>query len=224
MQAAALTRLLQLSSPALPVGAYTYSQGLEWAVDCGQLKNEQDVQAWITDLLHGNIGTFEAPLLAQLIAAFAAEDAAQTSMTNQRYLASRETSELRAETVQMGYSLLRLLGDLPEFPAAFLTQLRELNQPSFPAAWACATAAWQIPAAEALNAYVWAWAENQVMAAIKAVPLGQTAGQRILLSLPIAAVAEQALKLPPERWCNFAPGFAIASSRHETQYSRLFRS
>lgn len=225
-----LVRLLQLASPALPVGAYTYSQGLEWAIDCGQLRSEADVQQWISDLLDGNIGSFEAPLLARLMAAFRdaseADGVLQLHELNARYLASRETSELRAETVQMGYSLLKLLGDLPDFPPASLAALQTLAQPSFPTAWACAADAWQIEAREALCAYVWSWAENQVMAAIKAMPMGQTAGQRLLLTLGqrIPEVVEHALRLDTNELHNFAPAFAIAGSRHETQYSRLFRS
>jgi urease accessory protein len=223
-------RLLQLSSPTLPVGAYTYSQGLEWAIDSGLVKNEAGVQAWISDLLAGNIGSFEAPMLIRLMEAFRntqqSDGLLHLSELNARYLASRETSELRAETVQMGYSMLKLLTDLPDFPAVPLAVLQTLSQPSFPTAWACAAAAWEVDIREALCAYVWAWAENQVMAAIKAVPLGQTAGQRMLLVLGarIPDVVEHSLKLEQHQLCNFAPGFAIASSRHETQYSRLFRS
>lgn len=225
-----LLRLLQLSSPTLPVGAYTYSQGLEWAIDRGLVKNEASVQQWISDLLDGNIGSFEAPLLLRLMEAF--KDTQQPHgllrlfELNAKYLASRETSELRAETVQMGYSLLKLLTDLPEFPQTQLAALQTLEQPSFPAAWACAAAAWNVDTREALCAYVWAWAENQVMAAIKAVPLGQTAGQRMLLALGtrIPDAVDRAMKLESTELCNFAPGFAIASSQHETQYSRLFRS
>jgi urease accessory protein len=225
-----LLRLLQLSSPTLPVGAYTYSQGLEWAIDSGLVKNEAGVQQWISDLLAGNIGSFEAPLLLRLMEAFKETQQPNGMLRlfelNAKYLASRETSELRAETVQMGYSLLKLLTDLPEFPQPPLAALQTLEQPSFPAAWACAAAAWDVDVREALCAYVWAWAENQVMAAIKAVPLGQTAGQRMLLVLGtrIPEVVERAMKLESTELCNFAPGFAIASSQHETQYSRLFRS
>lgn len=224
MNSGALIRLLQLSSPTLPVGAYTYSQGLEWAIECGLLRNEDDVRLWIIDLLAGNIGNFEAPLVAQLMTAFQAGDKAAITAINERYLASRESAELRAETVQMGYSLQRLLIDLQDFPEAALKTLQALEQACFPTAWACAAATWEIEAREALCAYIWAWAENQAMAALKAVPLGQTSGQRILLALPIPAVVDHALALKPEDCHNFAPGFAIASSRHETQYSRLFRS
>ncbi|MCX7176735.1 MAG: urease accessory protein UreF [Proteobacteria bacterium] len=219
-----LSRLLQLASPALPVGAYTYSQGLEWAVESGVIRDEASALQWIADLLEWNLGRFEAPLLARLLAAArAAEDLAPL---NETFLASRETSELRAETVQMGYSMTRLLGELEDFPRSALDALRSLDQPSFPAAWACAAVAWEIDDESALTAYLWSWAENQVMAALKAGPLGQAAGQRVLLALGerIPPVVEHALALDATEFSNFAPGFAIACSRHETQYSRLFRS
>src|SRR5690606_25640316 len=118
--------------------------------------NEADVQQWIADLLDGNIGNFEAPLLLGFMEAFKdtqqAHSLLRLSDQNAIYLASRETSELRAETLQMGYSLLKLLSDLPEFPSASLAALKTLKQPSFPAAWACAAAAWNIDPREALCA------------------------------------------------------------------------
>jgi len=219
-----LSRLLQLASPALPVGAYTYSQGLEWAVESATISDEASALRWIDDLLEWNLGRFEAPLLARLLAAW--RDGEYPATLNAMFLASRETAELRAETVQMGYSMTRLLGELNDFPAAALAALQALDQPAFPTAWACAAAAWDIDDESALTAYLWSWAENQVMAALKTGPLGQAAGQRVLLALGarIPAVVEAALALDSDAFSNFAPGFAIASSRHETQYSRLFRS
>ncbi|WP_079435798.1 urease accessory protein UreF [Zoogloea sp. LCSB751] len=221
-------RLLQLVSPALPVGAYTYSQGLEWVVDCGAVKSEAQVGEWIGDALAGAFGGYELPLLARLQDAWRAGDDGQVAALNARCLASRETSELRAETVQMGYSLVRLLVDLPAFAEqpGWVARLKAVDEPAFPTAWAAAAVAWQVPAADALGGYAWAWLENMVMAAVKAVPLGQAAGQRLLSSLA-AQVPERvadALQRPPEAWSNFQPGLAIASCRHETQYSRLFRS
>jgi urease accessory protein len=138
---------------------------------------------------------------------------------NALFLASRETAELRAETVQMGYSLNRLLPNLGVEPLT-------LEEPAFPVAFAAAVNAWNIDPHEALQAYLWSWLENQVMAAVKAVPLGQTAGQRMLLSLAgrIPDVVNGAVALRDEDLGSFAPGFAILSSKHETQYSRLFRS
>lgn len=234
----ALSRLLQLASPALPVGAYTYSQGLEWAVESGRLKNEADCLTWVGDLLEGPVGRYEAPLLGELIRAWAGDSAAhqdRASQLNDDWLASREGAELRGEAVQMGYSLRRLFHELqaqpqcpedPALPEALLARLDALPEVAFPSAWSAPVAAWGIAPADALVAYLWSWAENQVMAALKAVPLGQAAGQRVLLALGrrLPTVAARALTLPEEEWCNFAPGFALASLNHETQYSRLFRS
>lgn len=223
-----LLRLLQLASPALPVGAYTYSQGLEWAVESGVVAREADAAAWIGDLLEWSLARFEAPLLASQLAAWACGEDGEVARLNDDFLASRETAELRAETLQMGWSLVRLLTELDAFAAlpGWRARLLALDTPCFPTAWSAAAAAWQVPADQALAAYLWAWAENQVMAALKAVPLGQSAGQRLLAMLGerIPALVGQALELPEARWSNYTPGLAIASSRHETQYTRLFRS
>jgi urease accessory protein len=223
-----LIRLLQLASPALPVGAYTYSQGLEWAVESGAVRDEAGALRWIGNLLEWNLARFEAPLLAQLIGAWETGDDTRVAALNADFLASRESAELRAETVQMGYSLVRLLGDLDAFAALpdWRARLVALDEPSFPAAWSAAAAAWAIPVDMAVPAYLWAWLENQVMAAVKAVPLGQSAGQRLLATLGarIPVLAAAAAELPEHQWSNFTPGLAIASSRHETQYTRLFRS
>ncbi len=223
-----LLRLLQLASPALPVGAYTYSQGLEWAVESGVVSREADAAAWIGDLLEWSLARFEAPLLASQLAAWACGEDGEVARLNDDFLASRETAELRAETLQMGWSLVRLLTELDAFAAlpGWRARLLALDTPCFPTAWSAAAAAWQVPADQALAAYLWAWAENQVMAALKAVPLGQSAGQRLLAMLGerIPALVGQALELPEARWSNYTPGLAIASSRHETQYTRLFRS
>jgi len=215
----ALTRLLQLASPALPVGAYTYSQGLEWAVEAGTVKDEATARRWIVDQLEWNLGRFEAPFLAQMMAAWKVGAGATALALDARYLASRESSELRAETLQMGHSLRKLIDDL------FLP-LAVPPASSFAATWSALAMYWGAETREALTAWLWSWAENQTMAALKAVPLGQAAGQRILLELGalIPGVVERALTLPEDDFSNFAPGFAIACARHETQYSRLFRS
>lgn len=219
----ALIRLLQLASPTLPVGAYTYSQGLEWAVEAGTIKNEAGALLWIRDCLEFGIARFEAVYLAHMLAAWQKGDMARLAELDAEFIASRESAELRAETLQMGYSLARLLNDLSDFPAQNLTVF---PTPSFPLAWSCAAAEWALPAADAVAAYLWAWAENQVMAAVKAVPLGQTAGQRMLLELggQLPHLAEVAVSTPLAATYNYLPAFAIACSRHETQYTRLFRS
>jgi urease accessory protein len=202
-----LARLLQLASPTLPVGAYSYSQGLEAAVEAGIVTDAASAEAWIADVLQFSIGRFEAPVLWRMM---------QGEALNELFLASRETAELRAETVQMGHSLKRLLEDLGLGTLAS-------EEPSYPAAYAFAARRLEVDLREALVAYLWSWLENQVMAAIKAVPLGQTAGQKILFALgaKLEKIAEEAQAAPLS---NFTPGLAMLSSRHETQYSRLFRS
>lgn len=227
MDTLALTRLLQLASPALPVGAYSYSQGLEWAVHAGVITDEESAGRWICDLLEMGIGRFEAPLLVALLGAWTASDSAEIARLNADFLASRESAELRAETLQMGYSLGRLLGELCD-PAldALVANLAPIPEIAFPTVWSGLAVASKIDPLAAVSGYLWSWAENQVMAALKSIPLGQAGGQRLLADLGrrIPLVAEAALQLPEKAWSNFMPAFAIASVCHETQYSRLFRS
>ena len=209
-----LVRLLQLASPTLPVGAYSYSQGLEAAIDAGIVVDAASEEQWIGDVLELSMSRVEAPVLLRMI-----RSPSEVETLNAMFLASREAAELRAETVQMGYSLNRLL---PSLGVDALT----LEEPAFPAAFAAAVTAWDIDAHDGLQAYLWSWLENQVMAAVKAVPLGQTDGQRMLLSLAnrIPDVVDSAIAVRDDDIGSFAPGFAILSSKHETQYSRLFRS
>lgn len=222
----ALAKLLQLASPALPVGAYTYSQGLEWAVEAGAVRDEAGALRWIGDQLEWNLGRYEAPILLRMLDAWARGDAGLALELDAEYLATRETAELRAETLQMGYSMRRLLVELGDFPPPLLAALEGEARPSLVLVWSCAAAAWQIPSRDALTAWLWSWAENQAMAALKAVPLGQAAGQRLLQEIGrrLPGIVERALVLDPADYSNFAPGFAIACCRHETQYTRLFRS
>jgi urease accessory protein len=198
-------RLLQLASPTLPVGAYSYSGGLEAAIEAGLVHDARSAERWIGDVLEHSVARMEAPMLLRMMEQ-------PDAKWNEMFLASRETAELRAETVQMGYSLNRLLPELG-------IQACPFEEPSFPAVYAHAVRAWGIAPRQALVAYLWAWLENQVMAALKAVPLGQTDGQKILLKL-----GARLQDVSEEEPGNFAPGLAILSSRHETQYSRLFRS
>ena len=222
----ALARLLQLASPALPVGAYSYSQGLEAAVESGTIVDAQSAGRWIEDVLVLNMARFEAPVWGRMHAAWVAEDIAQVQSLNDWFRATRETAELRAETVQMGYSLCSLFKGLGEFESERLSELESMEEVAYPTVYAFAVAAWRIPVHDALIAYLWSWLENQVMAALKSVPLGQTDGQRMLLRLGdrLAGIADRALALEEASFANFSPGLAIASSIHETQYSRLFRS
>ena len=221
-----LVRLLQLASPALPVGAYSYSQGLEAAVERKIVRDGATAAQWIGALLEHAAARMEAPLLLRLIAAWRAGEFPTVERWNALFLASRETEELRAETVQMGYSLRKLLRELACGDDKSCRQLERMEETAFPTAFAYAAAHWQIAAQPALAAYLWAWLENLVMAAVKAVPLGQTEGQRILLALGerLTATAERAMTMADEELGSFAPVLALLSSRHETQYSRLFRS
>lgn len=216
-------KLLQLVSPALPVGAYSYSQGLEAAVESGVIRDAASAQRWIGDVLELTLRGTEAPVLLRLAHAWGSNDFASAERWNDEFLASREAAELRAETVQMGYSMRRLVHELGVPNAVALDAFEEL---AYPAAFAFAVAAWKIDAREALAAYLFSWAENQVLAALKSVPLGQTDGQRMLIAIGerIPAVVGHAASLGDDEFFNFAPGFALASARHETQYSRIFRS
>jgi urease accessory protein len=218
-----LLRLLQLASPALPVGAYSYSQGLERAVEDARVCDEPSASRWIEDALTWSVAAYEAPCMVALMDAAKRSDAVKLAELNAWFLAARESAELRAETVQLGYSLVRLLEQLDGMECA-CTLLHAVREPSYPCAWACAAVAFHIAKEQALVAYLWAWAENQVLAAIKLVPLGQSAGQRMLLRLGSIVAAQVPCAGETEAWTNFAPGLALASIAHETQYSRLFRS
>lgn len=226
MDALALARLLQLASPALPVGGYTYSQGLEWAVECGAVRDEAGVLEWLRGLLHGPLAGYEAAVMLRALAAWRAADAESLRAWNDDFLASRESAELRAETVQMGYSCRTLWRDLGVLAPAIDALAAALDEIAYPIAWAGACAAWRIAPRDAALAYLWSGLENQVLAAVKLVPLGQTAGQRLLrdLAQTLPAAVEHAATLDDDALSSFAPRLAIFSSRHETQYTRLFRS
>ena len=215
-------RLLQLASPALPVGAYSYSGGLEAAIDSGIVSDAAGASRWIGDVLDFNLARLEAPVFLRLVAAWKREDVGAVRHWNAEFVASREAAELRAETLQMGHSLRILLRDLGVEGIRAL----DIEDLAYPAAYAFVAAQWRIDAREALEAYLFAWVENQVLAAVKCIPLGQTDGQRMLLALGerIPAAADAAQAADDAALGGFAPGLAHASARHETQYSRLFRS
>ncbi len=224
--AAHLGALLQLASPQLPVGGFSYSQGLESAIDAGLVRDASSAQIWITDHFESTFATWELPTLAIMHAQIVGGQTEALHDLNLEFIASRETRELREETLQMGWSLHSLLTSILPEPPRQLASINGLLRVSYPAAFACGAVALELDSRHATFAYAFAWLENQVAAALKAVPLGQVAGQRILLASHgmIEAAAGRAVQMPPEERSSFAPTLAILSARHETQYSRLFRS
>ena len=222
----ALVRLLQLASPALPIGAYSYSQGLEWAVDAGTVHDAATAAMWIGDLLDLVVAPGEAAVAWRLLDAAKRRDWHAFGSWNTWFCASRETAELRAETEQMGAALIKLAAALELLDAEATDQVAQWPALSLPAAYALSARGFEIDTNDALVAYVWSWLEAQAAAAIKCVPLGQVAGQRLLKTLGehIPAVVAAAGAILDDDVTSFAPGLALASARHETQYTRLFRS
>lgn len=222
-QSISALRLWQLISPALPIGAYSYSQGLEYAYEAGWISDEKSAERWIIDLIKNNLCNLDIPVLLRIFQAWQRKDFDTVIYWNEFILACRETSELKKEDIHLGTALQILLKELNVTQNA--TWPKDL-QPSFVTMFALASVHWQILIAEAANGLVWAWCENQVAAAIKTVPLGQTAGQRIL-SAAIEVIpdnVEAGLQLTDDQIGTLAPAFAIGSALHETQYTRLFRS
>jgi len=231
-----------LASPALPVGGFSYSEGLEAAIDAGLVANEHDAARWLRDQLHLAVARSDLAVVARAVPAWLRHDLARVRELNDWVVQTRETAELRLQTEQMGRSLVEWLrnrsgGVLPHEGDARLSHCAALPPaPTWPVAFALAVAQCLPPPSghadgeaalrEALLSFAFGWAENMVQAAIKAVPLGQSAGQRILQTLidAIPGAIDHAMSLPETQRQAFTPMLAILSARHETQYSRLFRS
>ncbi|HTN50593.1 MAG TPA: urease accessory protein UreF [Burkholderiaceae bacterium] len=211
--------LLQLASPALPVGGFAYSQGLEAAITDDTVRDAATARRWIVDALTLVLARLEAPLWLRVHDAACADDTRQVVRWNEELLATRETAELRAESLQMGASLARV------FPALNLDP-PDLESPTYTAVFAIACARLGITRDEGLAAYLWTWAENQVLVAVKTVPLGQQAAQAMLYALhpSMQQAIGTARALGDEELGTCAFGAVLHSARHETQYSRLFRS
>lgn len=231
LPAASLLQLIWLASPALPVGGFSYSEGLESAVERGLLRDEAAVGDWLLDQLHLGQARGDLAVLAGAVGAWRRGDLAQVRALNNWVLHTRESSELRLQTEQMGRSLcawLRNQHPAEATPPPITQQIATLAQlpPSYPVAFALAAARTQAPVREILCAYAFGWAENMVQAALKSMPLGQSAGQRILarLTAAIPDAAAHAAALPDGARQAFTPMLAVLSAQHETQYSRLFRS
>ena len=219
-------RLLQIGSQAIPIGGYSHSHGLEAAIESGLVRDEPTVQQWITDMLSFSIGSYEVACLEKMSEAWIVQDFDALRGLNDEFLATRESAELRSATVQMGFSMRALLAVLPNLPHTLISALQTMHEPSLPCVWSGAANAWAIAPCDSMAAYLWSWAENQVLVAMKRVPIGQSSGQRVLLNMgsQIAQLMERRQSRDDRKHSNFVPGLAILSSQHETQYSRLFRS
>ena len=208
--------LWQLISSALPVGTFHYSQALEQAISCGWISDSEATQDWIEGVLVSSVAKVDLPLIARIYEAWRDRDVSKVYYWNQVSRACRETAELREEEEQMGQALCRLAIDLDEtLPKKSL---------GYTAAFAVLSENNNIALDDALLGYGWSWCENQVLAAVKLIPLGHREGQKILriVSEELSGIVSSALNC--EEIGGTAPGFVLASARHETQYSRLFRS
>jgi len=214
-------RLWQLISPTLPIGSFCYSQGMEYAVESGWVTDEQSASEWILGQLKNNLSVLDVPLFLRLYDAWQSNDIETVKHWNDIALALRESSELYQQDCTLGQAMSRLLEGLDaELPELDTDRLALITVFSF----ACQH--WSIDRLEAVHGLLWSWCENQVAAAIKLVPLGQTSGQRIM-SMAIEAISisiEKGLQCDDDDIGLLAPGLAIASALHETQYTRLFRS
>jgi urease accessory protein len=218
----ALLHLCHLVSPALPIGAYAYSQGLEYAVEAGWLHDESSTLDWLEGLSRHSVGTLDLPILLRLYRAWASNDSPAVRDWTGVLIAARETLELREEERHLGRALARVLATLDVDDASGWTA----GAPAFSTMFSLAAVRWNIPEEDTLNGYLWAWCENQVLAAVKLVPLGQSSGQRLLhrLIASIPVITEHALALQDRSIGVGALSQVLASALHETQYTRLFRS
>ena len=225
MHDSSLMQLMWLASPALPIGGFSYSECLEAAVDAGLVTSETEASDWLVEQLHTSLARADLAVIAQAIPAWQQQDHTRIAQLNAWVLQTRESSELRAQTEQMGRSLLEWLRNHTTVQAEQIALLANL-QPTYPLAFALAASATGAPLRDCLLANAFGWAENMMQAAIKAVPLGQSSGQRILSALAanIPAAVNLALALDDQNRQAFSPMLAILSARHESQYSRIFRS
>jgi len=220
----ALLRLLQLASPSLPVGAYSYSEGLEYAVEQRTVTDAATLRKWLEDALQYGSVRVEAAVLVRAYDARIADKDNAVRYWNEWLTAARESEEIRLQNHEMGRALLKLLAELDPPPRGISSLLA---QPcNFAVAFAIAAANWNIMRDAAIVGYLQTWTANMINAGVKLIPLGQTAGQRLLWDLQstIESAARAAVTVADEDLAVANWGQALASMRHETQYSRLFRS
>jgi urease accessory protein len=226
---AALLQLIWLASPALPVGGFSYSEGLEAAVEAGLVHDEASAANWIVEQLHASLARADLAVLATAVAAARAADTKRLAQLDAWVRETRETSELRQQVEQMGRSLGEWMKSVGWGATPAMRETAGVApQPThtYPVAFALAASTTSAPVRQVALAFAFGWAENMVQSAIKAVPLGQSAGQRILarLAQEIPPAVDHAVSLDDDGRQAFTPMLAILSARHETQYSRLFRS
>ena len=224
--APALLQLMWLASPALPVGGFSYSEGLESAVEAGRVTNENTASAWLLDQLQLSLARSDIAVVSRAFKAWQRGDLGTVTELNAWVTTTRETSEIRQQTEQMGRSMVEWLKNRGRANER-IAQLAALKPaPTWPVAFALAAAQTGAPLREALLSFAFGWAENMVQAALKAVPLGQNAGQRVLAALieQVPDAVDHAIELLDSEHQAFTPMLAILSAQHETQYSRLFRS
>lgn len=218
-----LPRLLHLVSPSLPTGAFAYSQGLEWAIEAGWIADGSGLSEWLADLLSHSMVYVDIPLFKRMYEACRKENEEELADWCSRLLACRETRELRTEETDRGGAMARLLKGLC---VPFSNRWEKTVGQCQLAGFALAAAQWDIPAEEAAVGYGWSWLENQVLAGIKTLPLGQTEGHRILMELGTAVpkTVERGMLTEDREIGASNLSAAIASIMHETQYTRIYRS
>jgi len=223
LQNPSLLKLMRLTSPSLPIGGYSYSQGLEFAISSGWVHDASTASDWIQGLLKNSLINLDLPVLQKLYEAWQESDTDRVRYWNNFLSANRDAFELQEEDRQLGKALARLLVDLGlEEAKPFL------NPPhgGFLTLYVLAAVRWNISLNDAAQGFLWMWSENKVLCAMKLIPLGQTDGQKILSAVieTISHVIMRGLDLPDEDIGYTTPGQGIASALHETQYTRLFRS
>ena len=225
-----LSCLLQLAFA--PVGAYSYSEGIESLVEIGAIDSERTLRNWLENSLQFGAVRVEAAVVVRALRAAQRGDVTALSYWNAWATAAKETEELRLQSWQMGRTLVRLLLDLRSPVASGLTtSVKDLvefggNPCNFAIGFGIAAASWQIEEEAAVLGYLYSWAANLASAGVKLIPLGQTAGQQLLLDLrsQISCTALEVLQLEDDDLGSCSWGLGLASMAHETQYTRLFRS